>query len=119
MKTLEELEEIRKRTLQNLKVRDHDATKSRIVVGMGTCGISAGARTVLNALIDELNVRGIENVTVTQTGCIGMCTLEPMFDVYHNGEKTTYVEMDEQKARRVIVEHIINQNVVTDYVIKA
>ncbi len=119
MKTLAELEAIRQQTLKNLKVREHDASKTRVVVGMGTCGISSGARGVLNALVEEINVRGLEHVSVSQTGCIGMCTHEPMFDVYHAGEKVTYVDMTPEKARQVVVQHLVNDQVVTEYTIGA
>ena len=74
MKTLKELEEIREKTLKNLQLRDHEGKEVRVVVGMGTCGISAGARPVLNELVNEVNQRHLEHVVITQTGCIGMCT---------------------------------------------
>ena len=112
MKTLKELEAIREQTLKNLQLRSHEDRGIRIVVGMGTCGISAGARPVLNELVKEVNQRQLDKVTITQTGCIGMCTYEPM-------GKTTYVHMTPEKVRRVVVEHLVNGHVVFEYTIGA
>ncbi len=119
MKTLKELEQIREQTLKNLQLRSHDAAKLRVVVGMGTCGISAGARPVLNTLIQEVNNRHLEEVSITQTGCVGMCTYEPMFDVYDESGKTTYVHMTPEKTKRVVLEHLVNGNIVSEFTIGA
>lgn len=119
MKTLKELEEIREKTLKNLQLRNHAETGIRIVVGMGTCGISAGARPVLNELVNEVNQRQVQDTTITQTGCIGMCTYEPMFDVYDPQGKTTYVHMTPEKVKRVVHEHLVNGHVVSEYTIGA
>jgi NADP-reducing hydrogenase subunit HndB len=87
---------------------------------MATCGISAGARPVLTALLEEVQKRNLADVEVTQTGCIGVCRLEPIVEVYKEGEeKVTYVEMDEEKAKKIIAEHIVNGNVVADLTIGA
>ena len=93
----------------------------RVVVGMATCGIAAGARPVLNALVEGVNKEGLtEKVTVSQTGCIGICQLEPIVEVFEPGkEKTTYVKMTPEKAARVIEEHLKNGNVVNEYTIAA
>jgi NADP-reducing hydrogenase subunit HndB len=115
-KSIEDLKAIREAALRNLSLRDTDGA-IRVVVGMGTCGISAGARPVLNALVDEINKRGLNNIKVVQTGCIGMCRLEPMFDVYKGNEKVTYVNMTAEKARQVVVEHLTNDQVIADYTI--
>lgn len=119
MKTLKELEAIREQTLKNIQLRNHDEKAIRIVVGMGTCGISAGARPVLNELVNEVNQRQIQGITITQTGCIGMCTYEPMFDVYDEHGKTTYVHMTPEKVKRVVVEHLVNGHIVSEYTIGA
>ena len=117
MKTLEELKKIREESLEKVSIRK-DRKGTRIVVGMATCGISAGARPVLMALLEEANKRKLEDVTVTQTGCIGVCRLEPIFEVYKSGEeKVTYVNMTEEKAKRVMAEHIVNGNIVSEYTI--
>lgn len=120
MKSLAELQEIRNRTLSQVNLRKEREDGVRIVVGMATCGIAAGARPVLNAFLKEIEKRGLDNVTVTQTGCIGMCRLEPIVEVYAPGaEKVTYVHMTEDKAARVVAEHIINNQPVTEYTVGA
>lgn len=116
MKTLKELEEIRKKTLANVNQRK-DRTTTRIVVGMATCGIAAGARPVLLSIMDEVKNLGLEDVTVAQTGCIGVCRLEPIVEIIRPGEeKVTYVRMTAEKAKRVVKEHVVGGQVVTDYV---
>ena len=120
MISLAELEQIRKKMLNKVNVRNEGEEGTRIVVGMATCGIAAGARPVLTAMMEELEKRKISNAYVTQTGCIGMCKYEPIVEVYEaNGEKTTYIKMDAEKAVRVINEHIVNGNVVTEFTIGA
>ena len=121
MKSLAELEEIRNRMRNQVNLRKEDeSSATRIVVGMATCGIAAGARPVLNAMVEEIAKRNLADVAVTQTGCIGMCRLEPIVEVMVPGqEKVTYVKMDAEKAQRVIAEHIVNGNVVTVYTIGA
>ena len=117
MKSLEELEAIRKKMQGKVDIRKSDAEK-RVVVGMATCGIAAGARPVLQAFVDEVATRGLSDVVVSQTGCIGVCRLEPIAEVFMPGqEKVTYVKMDAEKAKRVGAEHLVNGNVVTEYTI--
>ncbi len=119
MKSIQELERIRQEALEKVNLRK-DRKGTRIVVGMATCGISAGARPVMMALLEEVKARGLEDVVVTQTGCIGVCRLEPMIEVYKEGEeKTTYVELTAEKARRIILEHVVNGRVVDEYTIGA
>lgn len=120
MKSLEELMAIREKTINEINMRKEDADGIRIVVGMATCGIAAGARPVMNALVEEIGKRQLKNVTVTQTGCIGMCRLEPIVEVYSpDGEKVTYVKMTAEKAVKVINDHIVNGNVCKEYTIGA
>jgi len=120
MKSLAELEAIRKKTLERISLRKDDEETGRVVVGMATCGIAAGARPVMLGFMEELQKRGISNVTVSQTGCIGMCRLEPMVDVYLPGkEKVTYVHMSPEKVARVVAEHIVNGRPVEEYTIGA
>lgn len=117
MKTIQELEEIRKKTLERINIRK-EREGTRVVVGMATCGISAGARPVLKALVEEVNKRGLQGVIVSQTGCIGICEYEPIVEVYRPGEeKVTYIKMTPEKVARIVVEHIVNGNVVTEYAI--
>jgi NADP-reducing hydrogenase subunit HndB len=120
MKTLKELAEIRERMQNKINIRKEDGVEYRVVVGMATCGIAAGARPVLTALVDEINRRHLTNVIVSQTGCIGVCRLEPVVEVYGaSGEKVTYVKMTDEKARKIVSEHIVNNRVVTEYTIGA
>jgi len=119
MKSIAELEEIRKRTLEQIGLRENKENM-RIVVGMATCGIAAGARPVMNTFLEELKKRNINNVSVTMTGCIGICRLEPIVEVIEpDGSKVTYVKMNPEKAARVVAEHIVNGRVCVDYTIGA
>ena len=119
MKSIADLEAIRQKTLSKVNLRrEHEGV--RIVVGMATCGIAAGARPVMNAFIDEVGKRNLLNVVVAQTGCIGMCRLEPMVDVILPGkEKVTYVKVTPEMVSRIVAEHIVNGRVVTEYTIGA
>ena len=120
MKSLAELAAIRARMLEQVNLRKDDNIDTRIVVGMATCGIAAGARPVMLAFIEELKKRGIENVTVSQTGCVGMCRLEPMVEVYvKDQEKVTYVHMSPEKVARIVNDHIVNGRPVEEYTIGA
>ena len=120
MKTLAELQAIRERMKDNVTMRSGSGS-IRAVVGMATCGIAAGARPVLSALVEEVANLGIsEKVTVTQTGCIGLCRYEPIVEVYEaDKEKVTYVKMTAEKARRIAKEHLQNGRIVTEYTIGA
>ncbi len=117
MKSLAELEEIRKKTLDQMSLRKSN-DGMRVIVGMATCGIAAGARPVMTAFVEELNKRNMTDVTVTMTGCIGVCRLEPIVEVFDkDGNKTTYVKMTPEKAARIVAEHIVNGRVCADYTI--
>ena len=121
MKSLAELQAIREKTLNRINLRKEDeAEATRVVIGMATCGIAAGARPVMLAFMDEISKRGLNHVTVSQTGCIGMCRLEPMVDVIVPGqEKVTDVHMTPDKVGRVVAEHIVNGRPVEEYTIGA
>ncbi len=121
MKTLEELMAIRDATKKKMTVREDTGDDVvRIVVGMATCGIAAGARPVLNALVDEVAKRNLKGVTVSQTGCIGMCQYEPIVEVMEPGkEKVTYVKMTAEKAVKVVNDHIVNGNPIVEYTVGA
>jgi len=119
MKTIQELEEIRKRTLDTINIRK-DRSGTRVVVGMATCGIAAGARPVLLSIMDEVKKNNLADVVVAQTGCIGMCRLEPIVEVYKPGEeKVTYIKVNPSKAIRIVKEHIMQGKVVDEYTIGA
>lgn len=118
MKSLAELQAIRDRMQKQIDIRDNDEDRIRVVVGMATCGIAAGARPVLTAFLDEIEKRNLRNVTVTQTGCIGVCRLEPIVEVYVPGEeKVTYVKLTPDMVPRIVSEHLVNRNVVAEYTI--
>ena len=120
MKSLEELKAIRDKARGTVNVREESDANIRIVVGMATCGIAAGARPVLNAFAEEISRRGLKDVMVTQTGCIGICQFEPVVEVFAPGkEKVTYVKMTPEKVAEVVNEHIVNGRTVVAYTIGA
>ena len=118
MKTLAELQAIRDRMKDKVVLRE-GVDEKRVVVGMATCGIAAGARPVLNAFVEGVQNAGLATkVSVTQTGCIGICEFEPVVEVFESGkDKVTYVKMTAEKAAKVIEEHLKNGNVVAEYTI--
>ena len=120
MKSLAELQAIRDKMRRQIDLRDSGDDRIRVVVGMATCGIAAGARPVLNAFLEEVAKRQLNNVTVSQTGCIGVCRLEPIVEVYVPGqEKVTYVKMTPDKVPAIVSEHLVNGRVVEEYTIGA
>ena len=120
MKSLEELAALRERMKNNVAMRQDNSTATRVVVGMATCGIAAGARPVLTAFVEEVNRRGLKDVVVTLAGCIGMCKLEPIVEVFQPGkEKVTYVKMTPEKVSRIVTEHLVNGSPVTEYTVGA
>ena len=120
MKSLEELKAIKAKMQDKVALRTSGGT-TRIVVGMATCGIAAGARPVLNAFVEGVSEAGLgDNVIVTQTGCIGICQYEPVVEVYTEGaEKVTYVKMTPDRAKEVIEKHIKGGTPVVEYTIGA
>jgi NADP-reducing hydrogenase subunit HndB len=118
MKSLAELQAIKDRMRSKVILREGTGDV-RVVVGMATCGITAGARPVLNALVEEVNNGGLyEKVTVSQTGCIGLCQLEPIVEVHEAGkEKVTYIKMTPEKVKEVVEKHLKGGNVVTEYTV--
>ena len=120
MQSLEELAALRERVKNSVAMRQDNSNTTRVVVGMATCGIAAGARPVLTAFVEEVNRRGLQDVTVTQAGCIGMCKLEPIVEVFQPGkEKVTYVKMTPDKVARIVSEHLVNGNPVMEYTVGA
>lgn len=111
---------IREDMQSKMSLRKENEDNIRVVVGMATCGIAAGARPVLEEIINEVGRRQLKNIVVTQTGCIGVCRLEPIVEVYERDkEKVTYVEMDPEKARTMVSEHLVNGRVVEAWTIGA
>ena len=102
-----------------VNVRENSEAKTRVLVGMATCGIAAGARPVLNAFVEEVAKRNMtEKVAVTQTGCIGLCQYEPIVEVFEAGkDKVTYVKMTADKVARVVEEHLKGGKPVAEYTI--
>ena len=120
MKSLEELAAIHDKMKNIVNTREAGENNIRIAVGMATCGIAAGARPVLNAFTEEVARRELSGVTVTQTGCIGICQYEPVVEIYEKDkEKVTYVKMTPEKAAEVIEKHVKGGNVITEYTIGA
>lgn len=120
MKSLEELLAIRDKAKAAMTDREGTGDGIRVVVGMATCGIAAGARPVLNAFVDEVAKRNLKNVTVAQTGCIGMCQYEPIVEVFEPGkEKVTYVQVSPERVAEIVASHIVNGNPVVEYTVGA
>lgn len=116
MKSLEELKAIRERMQGQVEFRSEDGDQIRVVVGMATCGIASGARPVLTTLAQEVQKRGLKHVTVTQTGCIGLCQYEPIVEVLEAGkDKITYIKMTPEKALEVLEQHLVRGQVVEKY----
>lgn len=120
MKSLAELQALRDEMKTKIGVREDDSGNIRIVVGMATCGIAAGARPVLNAFTEEIAKRKLTNVTIAQTGCIGICQYEPVVEVFVPGkEKVTYVKMSPESVSKIVSDHIVNGNPVAELTIGA
>jgi len=118
MKTLAELKAIKDKMKDKVVLREGSGD-IRVVVGMATCGIAAGARPVLNAFVEGVNKAGLSGkVTVSQTGCIGICEFEPVVEVFEaDKEKVTYVKMTADKVERIIEEHLKGGKAVAEYTI--
>ena len=120
MKSLAELAAIREKMQNKVVIREGLGT-TRVVVGMATCGIAAGARPVLNAFVEGVNANGLtDKVAVTQTGCIGICQYEPVVEIFEEGkEKVTYVKLDATKAAEIVEKHLKGGKIVEEYTIGA
>jgi len=120
MKTVSQLEAIRAKMKQQMDLRQNSEDNIRVVVGMATCGIAAGARPVMTAFLEEVAKRSLNNITVSQTGCIGVCRLEPIVEVFVPGqEKVTYVKVKPEMVAAIVEQHLVNHRVLTDYTIGA
>lgn len=120
MKSLEELAKIRER-MQNKVILREGQANIRVAVGMATCGIAAGARPVLNTIVEEVAKRNLnDKVTVTQTGCIGMCRFEPIVEVFEGDkERVTYIKVTPEKAKEIVEKHLVGGNPIAEYTIGA
>lgn len=118
MKSIAELQAIRDKAREKIAVRDGAKDGTRVVVGMATCGIAAGARPVMNAFVDEIAKRHVEHVAVVQTGCIGMCQFEPIVEVIAPGkEKVTYGKVTPEMVAKIVADHLVNGNPVAEYTV--
>ena len=118
MKSLAELQAIKEKMKNKIVLREGSGD-IRVVVGMATCGIAAGARPVLNTFVEEVNNENLtDKVTVSQTGCVGYCQLEPIVEIHEAGkEKVTYVHMTADKAKKVVEEHLKGGKIVAEYTV--
>ena len=117
MKSLAELKAIKDKMKDKVVLRE-GSSDIRVVVGMATCGIAAGARPVLSAFVEEVNNAGLSGkVTVSQTGCIGICQFEPVVEIFDADKKVTYVKMTPDKVKKIVEEHLKGGKVVTEYTI--
>ena len=123
IKSLADLKKKREELQSKIELREEGDNVENLVqikVAMATCGIAAGARPVMLAFVDEIQKRQLQHVTVSQTGCVGMCRLEPMVDVYVPGqEKVTYVHVKPEMVPRIVAEHVVNGRPVAEYTIGA
>ena len=116
IKSLEDLRKIKAESQLQTKARKSNDTQ--VIIGMGTCGIAAGAREVMTAVLEELAKRNLNNVSVLQTGCIGMCQKEPLMDIVRPGEdRVTYGPVYPTDVPRIIAQHLVNGNIVEDLVV--
>ncbi|SFR13480.1 (2Fe-2S) ferredoxin domain-containing protein [Desulfoscipio geothermicus] len=114
MKSLAELDKLREKLRQEMNVRekDHDVT---VTVSMGTCGIAAGAREIVKALLEEMKEQGLSRVALTQTSCAGLCQHEPLVEVNRGNEKITYINVDRDKAREIVKKHLVAGQVIKEW----
>ena len=119
MKSLEDLKKLRDQSLKNMEMR-YMVGGTRIQVGMGTCGIAAGARPVLNGFIEEIANHNLSNVVITQVGCMGECAFEPIVEVIeHDGTRTVYCKVNERMVSEIVEEHLINGKRLNSYLLSA
>lgn len=116
MKSLADLQALRSKLKADIKLRQNTGTK--IIVGMGTCGIAAGAREVMSAILEELAVRKLHDVQVQQTGCIGMCEKEVLVDILRPNEpRITYGKVKPEDVRKIIADHVVNGRLVEELIV--
>jgi NADP-reducing hydrogenase subunit HndB len=112
---IQDLAKIRDKTRAMLTIREGQG-QAKVTVHMGTCGIAAGAREVMDALLDEMEKRGVKDVIVTTSGCVGLCSREPMATVELKGQPPVkYIDLNPQKMRRIVAEHVLGGHLVAEY----
>ncbi|HOE84205.1 MAG TPA: (2Fe-2S) ferredoxin domain-containing protein [Sphaerochaeta sp.] len=115
--TLEELRSLRERVQGDIQKRDIEGKDSRIIIGMGTCGIAAGAKDTLDAFLAALDEHKLTNISVTQTGCMGLCYVEPTIEVIVPGmPNVIYGKVDKKTAKKIVEEHLMAGRLVTDHI---
>ena len=115
--TLEQLRNLRDAKKKEMTQRNSDGNSAQIIIGMGTCGIAAGAKEAFDAFLDELNHRDIKDVRITQTGCMGLCHSEPTVEVNVPGmPDVIYGNVDDQTARKIVREHLIGKALVNEHI---
>lgn len=117
MKSLQDLEVIREQARQMTGLRE-GKEQTKVIVGMGTCGIAAGARDTMKAILDEVGKRNLTEVTITQTGCLGLCEQEPIVEVeFPDQPRIIYGKVSADKARQIVSRHLVNGNIIGEWVI--
>ena len=117
VKSLEDLKRLRDEALEKRKVKSASG-QAQVIVAMGTCGIAAGARDAMKAILDTIETESLTGIVVTQTGCIGLCEREPIVQVVIGDQpKVTYGKVTPEVARRIMNEHVVKGIVVQDHVI--
>lgn len=117
MKTIEELKRLREKLQHQHKI-EQNVADVQVILGMGTCGIAAGAREVMTALLEEIAKRNLTNVVIKQTGCIGMCEKEVLLDVVRPGEpRITYGKVKPSHVAQIVAEHIVNGRIIEELVV--
>ncbi len=115
--TLDDLRKLRDEKQKAMDMRDHNNKEAQIIVGMGTCGIAAGAKDTFNAIIEELTDRNITNVMVRQTGCMGLCHSEPTVEVIaENMPSVIYGSVDAELGRQIVIKHILNKKLIDNHI---
>ena len=114
MKSLDELDKLREKLKSDMKIREQDH-QVKVTVSMGTCGIAAGAREIVKALLEEMKEQGLNNVALTQTSCIGLCQYEPLLQISRGDEKITYINVDTDRAREIVKKHLVNGEILKEW----
>ena len=118
IKSLDELMKIKEQAVKDIQMRDTDK-RGKIVVAMGTCGIAAGAKDTLQAVVAELGKKGIEDVSVVQSGCMGLCDVEPTIEVVMKGQDPIiYGHVTPEQVVRIVDQHVQNGKVVSDLLVR-
>jgi NADP-reducing hydrogenase subunit HndB len=114
---LDDLRKLRDKKRKTMEMRDPENKEAQIIVGMGTCGIAAGAKETFNTIIEELNDQDITNVLVRQTGCMGLCHSEPTVEVVVDGMPTIiYGNVDAELGRKIVTRHVIAKKLIDDHI---